>query len=413
MKKYFQKSSILFTILFISVSLTDAQNHNLPNIATIYNPQYTTLHPEFLIFNKNDNVSTIFGKINLKELNFIKQADRSYLAKLKLKFIFYNSLESTNIIDSISKSFDLKYKNIKQSIVLSVDIIPPNDSCYLIIISKDLNNNKKNLNILTLNRKKKSAQNIILLDSATNSPIFNKFLKPYKTYYVNSRYKTDSILVKKYQNNNKITTSPGLSGTNKFQPNFLSAKSYKSNEYLKFSDKGIYKISALNYNFSRTFITIDEYFPYILKPYQMVKPLRYISTTAEFNELKQNPNKKLAVDNFWLKRNKKYSEARKLIKIYFNRVAFANLKFTTTKPGWMTHRGMIYIVMGPPNILHKGDLFEEWIYYDRYSGKKLTVFFNKYSTDFFVDYELKKNNNLNKQWKKALEIWNSGKVFTF
>jgi len=42
----------------------------------------------------------------------------------------------------------------------------------------------------------------------------------------------------------------------------------------------------------------------------------------------------------------------------------ANYFFTSYKPGWMTDRGMIYIVLGPPVILHKGDDFEEWIYYN-------------------------------------------------
>jgi len=96
----------------------------------------------------------------------------------------------------------------------------------------------------------------------------------------------------------------------------------------------------------------------------LISPLIYITTTNEYLQIISNTNKKLAVDNFWLKLAKNNKDkARELIKIYYNRVLYANQFFTTYKPGWQTDRGMIYIVFGIPDMVISDNLKEKWIYF--------------------------------------------------
>ena len=67
----------------------------------------------------------------------------------------------------------------------------------------------------------------------------------------------------------------------------------------------------------------------------MIYPLKYILKDKEFNEIINTPNKKLAVDEFWLRAaNKNVELARDLIRIYYNRAYLANYYFTSYKEGW-------------------------------------------------------------------------------
>jgi hypothetical protein len=38
---------------------------------------------------------------------------------------------------------------------------------------------------------------------------------------------------------------------------------------------------------------------------------------------------------------------------YYRRVAFANRSFTTFRDGWKTDRGMVYIILGPPDEIER------------------------------------------------------------
>ena len=76
-------------------------------------------------------------------------------------------------------------------------------------------------------------------------------------------------------------------------------------------------------------------------------------------------------------RNKLHQRARELIRIYYNRVFFSNYYFTSSKEGWKTDRGMIYVVYGQPHALYKSTNQEKWIYYNKSKSYTITFIFNK------------------------------------
>lgn len=415
MHNYLKNTIIILLISCISTSYSYSQlNKNLPNVATLYNPALTTLHPDFTIFHKNDSISTVFAYINLNELNFIKLADRSYEAKIKLKFIFYESLEGVEIIDSLSEIFKLSYKDFNKSIILNVDFKMPDQKSQLVIISTDMYQYKSNIEFISVDKSNLSKQNLILIDSAYNVPVFGKYVKPYKKYFLKSKSLTDSFIVHEYTVNQQVATPPY---SNKYNDNNLSLiRKFKvsSNHVFNFSKNHTYKICSLNDSSYLYFSCFDEYFPSILFAHQMIFPLKYITETTEYNNLTAQTNQKIAVDDFWLSKNQDKNYARKLIKIFYNRVIYTNKKFTTTKQGWMTDRGMIYIIFGPPNMLYVGDKFQEWVYYDKSSGEKISFVFElKATSKFSSDYILKRKQSYISTWQSALETWNSGKLYIF
>ncbi len=87
-------------------------------------------------------------------------------------------------------------------------------------------------------------------------------------------------------------------------------------------------------------------------------PVRYIMNESEvraWKELKDDASRSVFVERFWAKRdptpNTLVNEYREL---FWQRVQDANLKFLdSSKPGWMTDRGKIYILYGPPTTIEE------------------------------------------------------------
>jgi GWxTD domain-containing protein len=81
--------------------------------------------------------------------------------------------------------------------------------------------------------------------------------------------------------------------------------------------------------------------------------VRWIITPEELSAFKQLSNdeeRDQFIENFWLRRDptpdtpeNEYKEE------HYRRIAYANEHFPAGKPGWMTDRGRIYIVFGPPD----------------------------------------------------------------
>ncbi len=155
-----------------------------------------------------------------------------------------------------------------------------------------------------------------------------------------------------------------------------------------------------------------ENFPKIKKPNQLIGPLAYLATSAEYNELRKATNQKLAFDNFWLNKTDNIEKARELIRIYYNRVYFANYYFTSYKPGWKTDRGMVYIIYGPPQALYRSDNQEKWVYYRKSFTSSINFTFNYQPSPYAVNnYVLQRSDSHEWHWREAIDSWRRGKVF--
>lgn len=103
-----------------------------------------------------------------------------------------------------------------------------------------------------------------------------------------------------------------------------------------------------------------------------IEQLRYIAKGSEIKRIKklQGDEKLAAFFEFW----KKYdpspgTEENELMDEYYRRVEFANQNFSTFLEGWRTDRGMVYILLGPPNEVERHPFesgtkpYEIWMYY--------------------------------------------------
>ena len=153
-------------------------------------------------------------------------------------------------------------------------------------------------------------------------------------------------------------------------------------------------------------------FPSVKTPELLLEPLVYLISESEMADLRSQPNPKLAVDNFWLEAASDINRAKELIRIYYNRVLYANYYFTSFKEGWRTDRGMIYIIYGPPTTLYKTPSQERWIYGKETGENKIEFTFSKYDSPFSQNaYRLNRGADMVSRWVQAIRVWRQGNIF--
>jgi len=159
-------------------------------------------------------------------------------------------------------------------------------------------------------------------------------------------------------------------------------------------------------------VVADNRFPKLTRPEKLVKPVLYMSTSSEINEMSQAQDVKKALDRYWLSLMAGNEEtARRTIKAYYDRVEDANRLFTSYKEGWKTDKGMIYIVLGPPDRIQRNREREVWVYNRRPNVSEINFTFTKKSNQFVEDhYELVRFMEYQPVWYPIVEAWRTGAI---
>lgn len=152
-------------------------------------------------------------------------------------------------------------------------------------------------------------------------------------------------------------------------------------------------------------------YPRITTPGLLVETLRYITKNEEYGKMTSAADKKMEVDEFWLKRAGSFERAKALIREYYTRVEFANLHFASFKEGWKTDRGMIYIIYGPPDNIYLDGGSESWIYDATINEPVQRFDFTREEHPFSArNYVLARHPALENGWNIAVHRWRSGRV---
>ncbi|OQX96850.1 MAG: hypothetical protein B6I24_10695 [Bacteroidetes bacterium 4572_128] len=159
-------------------------------------------------------------------------------------------------------------------------------------------------------------------------------------------------------------------------------------------------------------INYGNSFPFVKKAKNMFFPLEYLASKKEFEDFNKNNYKKEIVDKFWLQATGNLERAKELIRIYYTRVFWSNLYFSTYKEGWKTDRGMVYLIYGIPTKVLKSELYEKWFYGESYSSKYMNFTFKKNEKSISNnDYNLIPNPK-KENWLEAIDTWRNGRIFS-
>jgi len=192
-----------------------------------------------------------------------------------------------------------------------------------------------------------------------------------------------------------------------------SATPVAAGDLLRLSAEGLYalKVGGAGGEPVRTLplLVVPASFPGQSTAPEVIEPLRYLTTNAERQALLKAPEPKRAIDRFWLAAaGGDQVRGREMIRRYYQRVTTANEVFTGHKAGWLTDRGLLYVVLGPPQSVRRLPGGEERWHYDQAGRQGEAVAFTfrpRPSTLAPDNYELVRRPEYELLWYAAVEQW--------
>jgi GWxTD domain-containing protein len=392
------------------------------NVASIYNPSSSPLHPEFIVYHERPDLSRLYLRIFTQELLF-NQANREgkYMGRLEVLYELrevINGNESQFIADSATIVYNLNRDEIKDVFFSSIPVRAFQDKIYsLKVTATDQLRNKNSISFLEVDKSSvNTAQNYKVISFRSGYPSFNKVFSATDVFKITyARSEIDTIYVKYYRNTFPLPRPPVTnlpSPRPEFIPDSVFAYPYSDTMLYRLPFEGMYHIQAdPNQMGGLTLFNFGNSFPRVTTIDEMIGPLVYLCSTVEYEDLMTQTNKKLTLDNFWLQAAGNVETSRELIRIYYNRVFYANYFFTSYKEGWKTDRGMMFIIYGAPNTLTKSAETEVWTYYRKKGKEPLRFTFSKVSNPYSDnDYQMERD-FVNSMWLQAVQDWRKGKVF--
>jgi GWxTD domain-containing protein len=427
MRTAFRNTSFaFFLIVFLAAACSKPATRTTSqrNLADIYNPARSSVHPDFFIQHVNDSGSVLYVRVYPTELLFnqANEAGKS-LAKLKI-FLELKEInpdfEGGIFIDSISITRTLNKDEVRNSFFSGLPLKARLGKKYSVKVEvSDMVRNTTSQSILIADKTSPySDQNFKVLSAKTGYPSFTRYFGPDEKFRLQfNQLGFDSIFVD-YYSLDRTLPRPAFSSAPE-----IPMKSYPDTSFIfTYSDtidyelpvQGIFHFRMSNeFREGLTLYNFGEYFPVVKSVDDLLGPLVYLTSSAEFRDIRMETNRKLAIDNFWLKLNSDLASSRELIRVYYNRVFYANLYFSSYKEGWKTDRGMIYIIFGPPRILEKSTDVEKWTYFSKKGGNTAIFEFKRNENQFTnLDYQLIRSANSSAFWREAIDSWRRGKVYS-
>ena len=260
------------------------------------------------------------------------------------------------------------------------------------------------------------ARSFVLMDS-TGQPLARRYVRAGEVFGIENYGLMQPVRWKRYAVNPlpalpPMTNAAAMPAGPRLLPVLDSAEA-RPGQPLRFAEPGLYalKVGGVGGVAPRTLAVLMEpnAYPALSTAAELIEPLRYLTTSQERQRLTDAPDPKRAVDKFWLniaQGNQRLG--KELIKSYYSRVMAANRLFAAHKAGWLTDRGLLYVVLGPPpGVRRLADGEERWYYPDGGpSGGPITYTFRPRPSTFAPDYyELVRRPEYELLWYAAVEKW--------
>ena len=414
--------TIIIAVLFFSCT-TPVRLPKQPNVAKIYNPSSTKIHPAFMVYHENENTSVLVIKIFPKEFLYsMANPEGQYRATVRINFqlVDIENPDDNTLADSGTFTFHFERDNTEQRVIKEIRIKAELGKIYqLNIKASDIIRNEELLKYMYVDKRSgASHQNYMLFNEETKFPYFPPYVLGNEQFRIryNNTQQYDSIFVLFYGSEMPLPKpSFTLAREREFlrQPDSLWILPFNQNNLYQLAYEGMYFFQFdTAQDAGLTILNFGNDFPRLKNPSAMILPLAYLTSSPEYNEIKRAANQKLAVDNFWLECAEDMERARELIRIYYNRVFFSNYYFTSFKEGWMTDRGMIFIIYGPPQAIYTKVNEERWVYYRKNYSSTITFVFNNVQSPYADNnFILQRSESYDTHWRQAVNSWKNGQVF--
>ncbi|MEA1897830.1 MAG: GWxTD domain-containing protein [Bacteroidota bacterium] len=410
---------LLFLLMFSGCKIYEPVTKR-QNLAYLYRPGATSLHPRFIVYHNSDSTSNLMVKVYPTELLFNKaNEDGNYKAWLSIQYRAREVGGSRALTDSAILEFPFDVSGLDKPFITNISLKTKAPIEYIVeVVTMDRLRKRAVQSFIFIDRTSEiNSQNYFVMDQSTGSLLFNPVVDSSMIFNIYFPKRTvDTLFTHYYKPDTRIPYPPNLllstSLTLDRADSTWQIGVFKS-KGIQLSEKGIYQfLKDANDKQGYNMYYFGEYFPLVKTPEQMIDPLVYLADDKEMRELRKNESAKIAVDNFWLEAGKDINRAKELIRIYYNRVFYSNYYFTSFKEGWSTDRGMIYLIYGSPGTLYKTATQERWIYGKEDSDKSIEFVFTKVNHPLSNNvFRLRRSADLNSRWVQAVRAWRQGSVF--
>ncbi len=388
------------------------------NFSSLYDADYSCYLFAYSLFHKSDDTVELHIRIPLHEFLYKRDNVTSdFKSNFAIMYWFYDDSGKRQILDSAVHKFEdsLYYgKHHFEDYFIPLPFGKYKQGLLKLSVT-DLNNKINSCSFLAfLNKKDTCNRQYFYIEHKDKRRVPSDIFNITDTFriHVSELIATDTLFVAYFSHFTDIALPPfSYESLNPFEwkPDsafYILCKSNRT-EYFCLNKEGVYLFmsSQKTREGISVIITRTDY-PNISKHEYMAAPIKYIASYKEFRNIETNPDFRTAVEDFWLSISSNYAVAQRLIKEYYNRVQYANKFFTSYKEGWMSDRGMIYIVMGKPNTVFKTFDSEIWIYGEHGNVHATTLEFKKVINPLSDnDYILTRNPTLKDRWYKAVNMW--------
>ncbi len=379
------------------------------NLDFLYDETKLQLNPDYLVFHHSNDSSTLFYKISSDELHYARDSEKEiYTANYKIHYRLLDSFTANVVTDSLTVflSDTSLYKSglsITDSVILS---IPGSERYIMQLTMTDINSQAHSTNLLKINKTGDNNFQYFKIyytnDNNDKTLMFSPFISQSGNYIL--RYKEDIFQkagIKVYTKPQPVAPPPFFDEPLHF-PEMKPDKVFqiafeKGVADLPFETAGLYKIDLESEAAGGALL-------YYFDDNQMLLPLRYLTSSKEFEDLISHPDPEDAVDIFWTTMAGTHLRGKKTVDIFYDNVKKSNEHFTTWKEGWKTDRGMIYTVFGTPDRVIKDDNSEKWVYYGTWRVPDTEFNFRKIDAPFGITcYELERKPEYRHVWFHAVE----------
>jgi GWxTD domain-containing protein len=352
---------------------------------------------------KDQRPLTVDEFARLYNLNYVMYSDYGTRDRLAYGNVSLSSQNVTQLDDQIVVRFDLKK--------------PGKDYGVMLMEISQTGTLKKVLNDLPIRfSDQRDSDRLAVFEADRNVPLRRHFVtqnQPLQIRSVSGQPETMKVLY--YRHGFDAAASP-MNTAPRSVSRTLSVDStftIQSDQPVAFAQEGLYFVQSdtTQPEGLGVLVTNDRY-PKLTRPEQLKEPLLYMSTNQEITEMQNARDPKKALDKYWLSLMGGNPElARQVIRTYYTRIEEANRLFTSYKEGWKTDKGMIFIILGPPDRVQRSKDKEVWVYDQKANATNVNFTFNKRSNQFVDDhYELVRYVEYQPIWYPIVEAWRNGAI---
>lgn len=392
------------------------------NLSKMYNPTNTRLHPAFTVYHQSPSSSQLTIKLFPSELLYTGTIQPNKLLGLaRIKYVLTDVTDTQNpvVADTGSVEYTIAREDADKRFIARMPLKAEMGRRYqLAVTTADLVRRDETLTFLNIDKTSMlSEQSFSLMYADDNTPIFRPYVVGSNTFKLNYSFTGyDSVYLYYFGREIPLPLPSFSMGREREflnRPDSIWVLPLSKVIHYQLNYPGVYHFRPdTNINAGLTVYNFGESYPKVQEVDQLIESLAYLTTSTEYESIKKATNQKLAVDNFWLGKAGNIEKARELLRVYYNRVYFANYYFTSFKPGWKTDRGMIFIVFGPPQAVTVTPTQERWIYYKNNFTTTVTFVFDHVPNAFTPDnYALQRSDSYDTYWRNAVNTWRNGNIY--